>query len=129
MAYIYLNPLKQQLEDARRQRAMLDAQRQQLAQSLASITQQIAQWDAYINATAPLAEANEPPQPSLADFCRMALDAFGGQWVTAKQVRDYLVQIGVQFNYSNQMAVLHNTLQRVAQTTRNGGTTLYAAKR
>jgi len=128
MAYVYLNPLKQQLEDARRQLAMLEAQHQQLLENLALVEQQISQWNAYINATGPLAERDQPPQTSLADFCRMALEAFPGQWITAKQVRNYLVQLGIQFNYSNQMSVLHNTLQRVGQTTRINGTTVYAAK-
>ena len=132
MAYIYLNPLKQQLENARQQRAVLDAQRQQLYQNIITIDQLIAQWDAYIAATAPLAE-NEPQQfmpgqISLADLCRMALDAHGGDWVTAQQVRSYLEQLGIRLEYNNEMAVLHNTLSRVGRKGRNAFGTVYASK-
>ena len=36
-----------------------------------------------------------PGQVSLADLCRMALNAYG-DWVTAQQVRSYLVQLGIK---------------------------------
>src|SRR5579863_412501 len=109
MALVYLNPRKQQLEDAHRQRAALEAQREQHYAAITAIDQQIAQWDAYIAATAPLAEhvppRFAPDQLSLADLCRMALDAFGGRWVTAQEVRDYLLKLGIRFEYNNVMAV------------------------
>ena len=132
MAFIYLNPLKQQVDNALQQRAILEAQRQHLYQNIAVIEQQIAQWDAYIAATAQLAEQAPDQLPagqaSLADLCRMALNAYGG-WVTAQQVRTYLVQVGIRFDYSNEMAVLHNTLKRVGRTARDQfGNTVYAAK-
>jgi hypothetical protein len=133
MAFVYLNPLKQQLEDARQQRAILEAQRQQLCQNIMALDQQIAQWDAYIAATAALAENQPqqfmPGQVSLADLCRMALDAYG-TWVSAQQVRTYLVHLGIRLDYNNEMAVLHNTLKRVGQIGRDDfGNTVYAAKR
>lgn len=132
MAFVYLNPRKQQLEDAYQQKAALEAERQRLYQNIAAIDHQIAQWDAYIVATAPLAEQNPqqlmPGQVSLADLCRMALNAYS-DWVTAQQVRSYLVQLGIRLDYRNEMAVLHNTLGRVGQS-RPGplGTTIYAKK-
>jgi len=132
MAFVYLNPLKQQLDNARQQRAMLETQRQALHQNLNSLNQRIAEWDSYIAAAAPLARHDDqqlmPGQITLADLCRKALDAYG-DWMTAQQVRSYLVQLGIRFDYRNEMAVLHNTLGRVGQS-RPGplGTTIYARK-
>jgi hypothetical protein len=57
----------------------------------------------------------------------MALDAYGG-WVTAQQVRSYLRQLGIILHYQNEMAVLHNTLKRVAKVDHHVGTTVYATK-
>jgi vacuolar-type H+-ATPase subunit D/Vma8 len=132
MAFVYLNPLKQQLENAQQQRSLLEAQRQQLYQNILAIDQQIAQWDAYIAATAPLA-ANQPQQfmpgqVSLADLCRMALDAHQGEFITAQQVRSYIEQLGFQLEYNNIMAVIHNTLARVGRKERNAFGAIYASK-
>lgn len=128
MAYIYLNPRKQQLEDARNELSGLVTHRDQLLQNAAELNIRIQQLEALIRAVAPLAEREQAPQSSLADYCRMALAAYNGQWVTAKQVRDYLVQLGLRFDYANEMSVIHNTLQRVAQMTKISGQTFYAAK-
>jgi hypothetical protein len=124
MAFIYRNPIRPQFEHAKRQRAMLDEERQRL-------NDQIATLDSFILAMAPLVE-NDPgqslQQKSLADLCRIALDAYG-QWVTAQQVRQYLAQLGIELEYQNPMAVLHTTLQRVGQVGRDtNGTTCYAKK-
>jgi hypothetical protein len=132
VAYVYLNPLKQQLENARQQKSILEAQLRQLYQDIEATTQQIAQWDAYIAATAPLAEVSQPQlatgQTSLADLCRMALNAYG-RWVTAQEVRAYFVQLGIRLDYNNEMAVLHNTLKRVGRTEKDAsGNTIYAAR-
>ena len=132
MAYIYINPLKQQLDHARQQRALLEAEIRDHHQHIFVLQQRIAEWDAYIAATEPLAAQHphqiSPGQTSLADLCRIALDAYGG-WVTAQQVRGYLQQLGIRLDYNNQMAVLHNTLKRVGQIDRDStGNTVYARK-
>jgi hypothetical protein len=107
------------------------AERQDVYNSIAIIEQRIAEWDAYIAATMPLAQpdAHEFLEgKSVADLCRIALNAYG-QWVTAQQVRGYLAQLGIRFQYNNEMAVLHNTLKRVGQTRRDSfGNTVYAPK-
>jgi len=131
MAYIYLNPLRQQIENATQQKAILEDHLRRLHQDIDATNQQIAQWDAYIAAMAPLAQPdnNEVLQSkSLADLCRMALAAHG-QWVTAQQVRAYINQLGFRLEYNNEMAVLHNTLKRVGQSGRDDfGNTVYAPK-
>jgi hypothetical protein len=130
MALIYLNPLRQQLENARQQIAILTSQRQQHHEAIADIDQQIQQWNAYIQATAALLqqEANPAEDQGLADLCRMALEAYGGNWVTAQQVRGYIAQLGYTLQYNNPMAVLHNTLKRVGRTGNDFGNTVYAKR-
>jgi hypothetical protein len=44
MAYLYKNPQLQQLEEANQQRALLDAERQQLRQRLAWLDARIVEW-------------------------------------------------------------------------------------
>lgn len=132
MAYVYLNPHKQQLEFAQQQRAQLDAERQTISQRLTWLNERIAEWDGYIQAVTPIAE-NDAGQflqgKGLADICRMALDAYG-DWVSAQQVRGYLNQLGIKLEYTNEMAVLHTTLRRVGQAARDrrNTNTFYAKK-
>jgi hypothetical protein len=131
MAYVYRNPIRQQLEQAKQQRATFEAERIALSQRLAMLNDMIAQWDAHIDAMTPLVE-NDPGQflqkKSFAEICRIALENYG-QWVTAQQVRGYLNQLGIELQYSNPMAVLHTTLQRVGQMCRDEqGNTFYAKK-
>jgi hypothetical protein len=130
MAYVYLNPRKQQLDFALQQRASLVAERESIVQRIARIDEVVAQWDTFIDAITPLVE-NDPGQSlqakSLAEICRMALEAHS-QWVTAQQVRGYLNQLGISLEYTNEMAVLHTTLKRVGQTGRLNGNTFYAKK-
>lgn len=130
MAYIYLNPQRQQLENAQQQIALLQAERQRLSQRIAVIDGQIGAWEAHIKTMQPLIdnESEAVRGKSLADLCRVALAAYG-QWVSAVQVRDYLSQLGIRLQYSNPMAVLHTTLRRVGQTARDAeGNTFYAQK-
>jgi hypothetical protein len=132
MAFVYLNPYQQQLEDARQQVDVLLAQRQTFVQNITIIDQQIAQLNAFMQALGPMAAQEANPQlqtMTLADLCRMALDAHGGEWITAQQVRTYLTQLGVRLNYNNEMSVLHNTLRRVGLIGRdNFRGTVYARK-
>ena len=132
MAYIYLNPIEQQLANARQQLDLLAAQRETVAQNLQNIDQQIAQVHAYIAAVEPLL-AQQPPshlqQMTLADLCRAALEAYAIP-IPAQQVRAYLMQLGIRLDYSNEMAVLHNTLRRVGKVAQDQfGNTVYAPKR
>ena len=57
-----------------------------------------------------------PPPPvdvSLPELCATVLQHVQGA-LTAPQIRDYLLQMGYDIsNYSNPMAVLHTTLQRM----------------
>jgi hypothetical protein len=131
MAIVHLNPFQEQYQNAQRQLAALQAQEQAMIQNLKIVRQQIGQTQAVVVALEPLA-AQEQIQniagTSLADLCRAALDAYQGQWVTAQQVRSYIEQLGVRFEYNNIMAVLHNTLARVGQKGRNAFGTVYARK-
>jgi hypothetical protein len=86
----------------------------------------------FMQALDPMAAQAANPQlqtMTLADLCRMALDAHGGEWITAQQVRSYLTQLGVRLDYNNEMSVLHNTLRRVGLIRRDDFRgTVYARK-
>lgn len=131
MAFVFLNPVENQLDALRQQIQTLYMQRAQHIQAIENIDAQINQFTTILQSMEPIASQSAVHNlygKSLADLCRLALDAYGG-WVTAHQVRDYLEQLGVRFHYNNVMAVLHNTLKRVGQSGRdNFGNTVYAPK-
>ena len=76
MAFVYLNPYQQQLEDARQQVDVLLAQRQTFIQNITILDQQIAQLNAFMHALGPMAAQEANPQlqtMTLADFCRSTI--------------------------------------------------------
>lgn len=131
MSIVHLNPFQQQFDNAHRQLAALRSREQAIVQELAGIHQQINHLQVVIQSLEPLLaqqQAQYLENMSLADLCRAALDAYQGEWVTAQQVRSYIEQLGIRFEYSNTMAVLHNTLARVGQKGRNAFGTVYARR-
>jgi len=131
--YIYRNPHAQNYLTAEQQRQALEAERQQITERLAWISQRIAELDAYLSATAPIIQHDSGQylaHAGLTKVCKIALDR-AGAWVTAQQVRNLLSQIGIELTggYTNPMAVLHATLKRVGEVCRDPkGQTLYAKK-
>lgn len=131
MAIVYLNPFDEQLENAKRQLIALQMQEHVLTQQLQNVQQQIQQVNVVVQALESLAQQQMAPQVrtmSLADLCRAALEAYQGEYVTAQQVRSYIEQLGIRFEYNNIMAVLHNTLARVGRKGQNNFGTVYARK-
>jgi hypothetical protein len=133
MAYIFRNPVEGQIEGLRQQLQALHIRREVLGREIQGVDEQINQLTAILQSLQPMVDltqssVNSLDGKSLADLCRLALNTYGS-WMTAHQVRSYLEQLGVQFQYVNVMAVLHNTLKRVGQTGRdNFGNTVYAPK-
>lgn len=94
--FAYSDPLKTQLDRAKSTRADLEAEKAATQLKLAELSRQILRTNGYIKSIKVLIEgtgALKPPETSLADFCRRGLNHFG-DWVTAIEVRDYLVDLG-----------------------------------
>lgn len=128
--FAYSDPLKTQLDRAKSTRADLEAEKAATQLKLAELSRQILRTNGYIKSIKVLIEgtgALKPPETSLADFCRRGLNHFG-DWVTAIEVRDYLVDLGVHLRYKNNMSVIHMTLSRVGECKRSGSGPVYRSR-
>ena len=130
--YIYRNPILQSLNNAQQTLQALQQERARLVNSLAELSQQISECEAYIG-HAQKVIANDPNRllatVGLTPLCKAALERAGG-WVTAHQVRQLLMEMGIDLTggYTNPMAVLHATLKRISEMYHDGQNALYVKK-
>jgi hypothetical protein len=117
VAIVRTDPYQEPLDAARREHQQLQDRRAVLRQELQQVEARLQGLEATIQALSQVTQFPPPPiDVALPELCETVLRNVKGA-LTAPQIRDYMLQMGYDISdYKNPMAVLHNTLRRMTQT-------------